>query len=145
MCRDDYWLYKRPAPREVSAAGYPIFRMKRIVVSADFDPQLEEVKRQAELVRDHLLATWKSGRKVLQLQSLGGNELNVTVLREPKLPFSNDLERDLFDGAVLCLTLDSRVVINYGVGGFELFDTFDAEDVEVMAPRILRVLAFNCQ
>lgn len=144
MCRDDYLLYERPAPRKVSAAGYPVFQARHVVAWFSSAPGLKDVQKQAVRTRDHLLGTPYHSQSIMQIQSPGGSRLSVYVLSEPEDDFDGDAQI-LLDDVTLCLSLNAKVLLCFNEGGFEPYEALDPEDVETTAPRIMQILSFNCR
>jgi hypothetical protein len=119
--------------------------MGHIVARLGLPLLVKEVRQRAVHVRDHLLDTWSESRSTEVLWSPAGRRLNVYILRESDDKFVDETEEGVFAGVSLCLTLDAKVVMRYDDGSFEPYEMLDSVDLEFMTPRILRVLALNCQ
>lgn len=137
---------RQRAQRELSSAGYPVRRMRHVVLESVRVPQDAEIERQAYATRDYVLDAWYDDRSILHIITPGKSELNLFILDEPESELhgdDGDENRAFLEEVTLCLSLDAKVLLYCDDGGIEPYDALNPLDAAIIAPRILRALTYN--
>lgn len=138
-------LGRRRARRERSAAGYLVRRLGHVVVELKGPARREDISAQAYQTRDYLLDAWRDDESVIQFRSPAGAQVSLFMLEYPEEdPDGEDKEvRAVLEDATLCLSLDAQVMLYFGDADIIPYEKLDSIEAEIIAPKVLRILAFN--
>ncbi|GEM_PF-1771871 len=135
----------RRARRERSVAGYLVRRLGHVVVKLTSSVQREDISAQAYQTRDYLLDAWRDDESVIQFCSPAGAKVSLFVLKEPDEDSDDENEevQAVLEDVTLCLSLDAQVMLFFDDVDVIPYEKLDSIEAEIIAPKVLRILAFN--
>jgi len=116
-----------------------------VVVKLTSSVQREDISAQAYQTRDYLLDAWRDDESVIQFCSPAGAKVSLFVLKEPDEDSDDENEevQAVLEDVTLCLSLDAQVMLFFDDVDVIPYEKLDSIEAEIIAPKVLRILAFN--